>query len=87
MKAVFDAKRNAVQALKDLSKFTTNFTVDAVGTTNLNLEALINNTSIQWELINSGLVNFWNSTLSNLNSALTNAQSNIQVSIINNTLI
>jgi len=80
LKAVFDAKRNAVQALKDLSKLTTNFTVDAVGTTNLNLEALINNTSIQWELMNTGLVNFWNSTLSNLNAALTNAQSNIQAS-------
>ena len=84
LKAVFDAKRNAVQALKDLSKLTTNFTVDAVGTTNLNLEALINNTSIQWELMNTGLVNFWNTTLSNLNLALTNAQSNIQVSILNN---
>ena len=87
LKAVFDAKRNAVQALKDLSKLTTNFTVDAVGTTNLNLEALINNTSIQWELMNTGLVNFWNSTLSNLNAALTNAQSNIQVSITNNIFI
>ena len=84
LKAVFDAKRNAVQALKDISKFTTNFTVDAVGTTNLNMEALFNNTAIQWELMNTGLVNFWNTTLSNLNLALTNAQSNIQVSIINN---
>ena len=84
LKAVFDAKRNAVQALKDISKFTTNFTVDAVGTTNLNMEALLNNTAIQWELMNNGLVNFWNTTLSNLNLALTNAQSNIQVSIINN---
>ena len=79
LKAVFDAKRNAVQALKDISKFTTNFTVDAVGTTNLNMEALFNNTAIQWELMNTGLVNFWNTTLSNLNLALTNAQSNIQV--------
>ena len=87
LKAVFDAKRNAVKALKDISKFTTNFTIDAVGTTNLNMEALLNNTAVQWELMNTGLVNFWNTTLSNLNLALTNAQSNIQVSIINNTLI
>merc|ERR1719228_2685689 len=30
--------------------------------------------------MNTGLVNFWNTTLSNLNLALTNAQSNIQAS-------
>ena len=80
LKAVFDAKRKAYLALKDLSKITTNFTVEAVTTTNQNIEALLNSTALQVESMNSGLANFWNTTLSNLNSALTNAQANIQVS-------
>ena len=79
LKAVFDAKRKAYLALKDLSKITTNFTVGAFTTTNSNLESLLNNTATQWESMNTGLHNFWDTTLSNLNLALTNAQSNIQV--------
>ena len=79
LKAVFDAKRKAVSALKDLSMITTNFSVGALTTTNINLESLLNNTSTQWESMNNGLQNFWNTTLGNLNLALTNAQSNIQV--------
>ena len=79
LKAVFDAKRKAYLALKDLSKITTNFTVGAIDTTSQNVEALLNNTALQVELMNTGLQNFWNTTLSNLNLALTNAQSNIQV--------
>ena len=82
LKAVFDAKRKAVAALKDLSMITTNFSVGALTTTNINLESLLNNTSTQWESMNIGLQNFWNTTLSNLNLALTNAQSNIQVSTL-----
>ena len=83
LKAVFDAKRKAYLALKDLSKITTNFTVGAIDTTSQNVEALMNNTALQVELMNTGLQNFWNTTLSNLNIALTNAQSNIQVSSMN----
>ena len=82
LKAVFDAKRKAVSALKDLSMITTNFSVGALTTTNINLESLLNNTSTQWESMNNGLQNFWNTTLGNLNLALTNAQSNIQVSTL-----
>ena len=40
LKAVFDAKRKAYLALKDLSKITTNFTVGAIDTTSQNVEAL-----------------------------------------------
>ena len=83
LKAVFDAKRKAYLALKDLSKITTNFTVGAIDTTSQNVEALLNNTALQVELMNTGLQNFWNTTLSNLNLALTNAQSNIQVRKMN----
>ena len=81
LKAVFDAKRKAVIALQSLTDITGNFTVEAVEITNENLQSLMNSTATQWEAINTVIQAFWNNSLENLNSAITNAQSNLQVSL------
>ena len=81
LKAIFNAKRNAFLALQDLSESTANFTSSAWDTTNLNTQLLINSTSSQWEAINAGLQTFWSNALENLNAALTNAQSILQVNL------
>ena len=81
LKAVFDAKRNAVQALQDLSESTANFTLAAWSITNENAQNLMNSTAAQWEAMNAGLHSFWSNTLENLNAALTHAQSTLEVNL------
>ena len=79
LKAVFDAKRKAFLALQDLSQITGDFTSQGLEITNQNVQNLLDTTVSQWEAMNTSLQMFWNTTLDNLSTALTNTQSGLQV--------
>ena len=79
LKAVFDAKRKAFLALQDLSQITGDFTSQGLEITNQNVQSLLDTTVSQWEAMNTSLQMFWNTTLDNLSTALTNTQSGLQV--------
>ena len=80
LKVIFNAKRNALLALQDLSENTADFTSSAWNTTNLNAHLWLNSTSTQWEAINAGFQTFWSNAFENISAAITNAQSSLQVS-------
>lgn len=91
LKGLFDAKRKAFLALQDFTVITGNFTSQQLDATSENLQNLLNftnsgfqnvltSTVSQWEAMNAGMQALFNTTLENINVALNNAQSGLQVS-------
>ena len=90
LKGLFDAKRKAFLALQDLTELTGNLTSQHMEVTNEQLQNLYNftnsgiqsmltSTSNQWEAMNFAMQALFQATMENINTAMNNAQSGLQV--------